>query len=384
MTMLLTPSLTDIETECYQPPVIECSFGFYLKRGKMTKSNLPFLALLLIAIGLHAQADSPLRLIKTIYLPGYVGDFEHFAADIKGNRLFLIAEDHKTVEVLDIRTGSRLHTITGFGQPHAIEYLAGPNSLIVTEGDEESGAVDLVNGSNYRILDKIKLPTYVDGGIYNPVNKNYYVESGGQGQDAKTHLLSIIDTQSFKRIGDITLPGTKSEAMAIDHAGAKLYVNLRGPDEIGVVDLATRQLIARWPIPEAKNENALVLDEPNHRLFSASHTPPKLFVFDIETGKVIASLPCAENSDDMGYDPVRKRIYITGDGSASVIKQQDADHYVSVAEVPTGYRAKTSIFVPELNRLYIAVSSRGKRAGGKLVAPESGSKVEVRIYLAQP
>ena len=350
----------------------------------MRKSYAVFLALFVLAISAHAQTDPPLRLIQTIFLPGYVGDFEHFAADIKGNRLFLIAEDHKTVEVLDIHTGKRLHTITGFGQPHAIEYLPGPNSLIVTEGDEESGAVELVSGSNYKILDKIKLPTDVDGGVYNPVNKYYYVESGGQGQDAKTHLLSIIDTQRFKRIGDITLPGTKSEAMAIDHAGRKLYVNLRGPDEIGVVDLATRQLIARWPIPEAKNENALVLDEPNHRLFSASHTPPKLFVFDIDTGRVIASLPCAENSDDMGYDPVRKRIYITGDGSTSVILQQDADHYVSVAELPTGYRAKTSIFVPELNRLYIAVSSRGKRAGGKLVAPEPGSEVEVRLYQAQP
>jgi DNA-binding beta-propeller fold protein YncE len=349
----------------------------------MKKSYTAFLVLFLAVLGAHAQTDPPLRLIQTTFLPGYVGDFEHFAADIKGNRLFLIAEDHKTVEVLDIHTGKRLHTISGFGQPHAIEYLPGPNSLIVTEGDEESGAVDLVNGGNYKILDRIKLPANVDGGVYNPTNKYYYVESGGDGPDAKTHLLSIIDTQSFKRIGDITLPGTKSEAMAIDHAGAKLYVNLRGPDEIGVVDLATRQLIARWPIPESKNENALVLDEPNHRLFSASHTPPKLFVFDIDTGKVIANLPCAENSDDMGYDPVRKRIYITGDGSASVIVQQDADHYVSVAEVPTGYRAKTSIFVPELNRLYIAVSSRGKRAGGKLVAPEPGSKVEVRIYQAQ-
>ncbi len=166
----------------------------------MRKSNLPFLALFLIAISPHAQADQPLRLIKTVFLPGYVGDFEHFAADLKGNRLFLIAEDHKTVEVLDIRTGRRIHTITGFGQPHAIEYLAGPNSLVVTEGDEESGAVDLVSASNYKILDKIMLPTNVDGGVFNPVNKYYYVESGAQGQDAKTHLLSIIDTQSFKRI----------------------------------------------------------------------------------------------------------------------------------------------------------------------------------------
>jgi DNA-binding beta-propeller fold protein YncE len=350
----------------------------------MRKSYALLLALFFVTVSAHAQADPPLRLIQTVFLPGYVGDFEHFAADIKGNRLFLIAEDHKTVEVLDLRTGKRIHTITGFGQPHAIEYLPGPNSLIVTEGDEESGAVELVSGSSYKILDKIKLPTDVDGGVYNPVNKYYYVESGGQGPDAKTHLLSIIDTQNFKLVGDITLPGTKSEAMAIDHAGAKLYINLRGPDEIGVVDLETRQLVARWPIPESKNENALVLDEANRRLFSASHTPPKLFVFDIDTGKVIASLPCAENSDDMGFDPVRKRIYITGDGSASVFEQQDRDHYVHIADVATGYRAKTSIFVPELNRLYIAVSSKGKRAGGKLVAPEPGSKVEVQIYQAKP
>jgi DNA-binding beta-propeller fold protein YncE len=350
----------------------------------MRKSNLPFLALFLIPISLHAQADSPLRLIQTIPLPEYVGDFEHFAADLKGNRLFLIAEDHKTVEVLDIRSGRRLHTISGFGQPHAIEYLPGPNSLMVTEGDAQSGAVNLVSASEYKILDKIKLPTDVDGGVYNPANKYYYVESGGQGQDAKTHLLSIIDTKSFKHIGDITLPGTKSEAMAIDHSGRKLYVNLRDPDEIGVVDLQSGQLIARWPIPEAKSQNAMVLDEPNHRLFIATHTPPKLFVFDIDTGKVIASLPCAVNSDDMGYDPGRKRIYITGDGEASVFEQKDADHYVHIGDVTTGYRARTSIFVPELNRLYLGVASRGKREAGKLAVPEPGSKVEVRIYQAQP
>lgn len=332
----------------------------------------------------YSQADPPLRLIHTTFLPGVLGDFEHFAADVKGNRLFLIAEDHKTIEVLDIRTGERIRTIAGFGQPHAIEYLAGPNSLIVTEGDEESGAVDLVSASTYKILNKITLPTDVDGGVYSQAKRYYYVESGGQGQDAKTHLLSIIDMQSFKRIGDITLPGTKSEAMAIDNAGAKLYVNLRQPDEIGVVDLKSGQLVAEWPLPEAKSANALVLDEPNRRLFSASHTPPKLFVFDIDTGKVVASLPCAENTDDMGYDPVRKRIYVTGDGNASVFEQQDADHYVHVAEVPTGYRARTSLFVPELNRLYLGVASRGKRVAGKFADPEPASNVEVRIYQARP
>ena len=85
----------------------------------MRKLYAVFLALFLVTINAHAQADPPLRLLHPTFLPGYVGDFEHFVPDIKGNRLFLIAEDHKTVEVLDIRTAKRIHTISGLGQfPH--------------------------------------------------------------------------------------------------------------------------------------------------------------------------------------------------------------------------------------------------------------------------
>jgi len=71
-----------------------------------------------------AQEKLPLRLIATTPLPGFSGDFDHFAIDLKGKRLFLTAEDHKTVEVFDLE-GKRLHSITGFGQPHAAVFSAG-------------------------------------------------------------------------------------------------------------------------------------------------------------------------------------------------------------------------------------------------------------------
>ena len=339
--------------------------------------------LLILASMALGQDAGPLQLVQTVPLPDYVGDFEHFAADIKGNRLFLIAEDHKTVEVLDPHTGARISTITGFPHPHAIVYLPGPDKIFVADGDDDFGVVEMVSGADYKIVDQMKLPPGVDCAVYNPVNKYLYVESASSRAGAKTHVLSIIDTATFKNTGEITLPGAYSEAMAIDQAGKKLYINLAAVDEVGVVDLETRQLISRWPIPAA-HDNALALDEPNQRLFTVSHNPPKLFVFDTETGKVIFSHPCVYNSDDMSYDAARKHIYITGDGATSVFEQRDADHYEHIVDLLTGYRAKTSLFVPEWNRLYIAVSSRGQRHGGKLVTPEPGSKVEVRIYQAEP
>jgi DNA-binding beta-propeller fold protein YncE len=321
-----------------------------------------------------AQEKQPLKLLVTTPLPGFSGDFDHFGIDIKGKRLFLTAEDHKTVEVFDLMDGNRLKSITGFASPHAILFMPETNNFIVTDGDDDTGMVELVSGKDYSIINKIKLPPAVDGAIFNPVNKYYYVEGGGENPKGDTHLIHIIDTKTFKLLGDIPLPGNHSEAMAVSHDGKKLYVNLTGPKQVGVVDLGTLKLIANWPIPDAEVPNSMVLDEPNHRLFIATRKPAKFFVFDIDSGKVVATLPCTQMNDDMWFDVPRKRIYVTGTEAATVFEQRDADHYEQITEVPTGYRAKTSLLVPQLNRLYVAVSGKGK----------DDAKLAMQIYEIQP
>jgi len=305
-----------------------------------------------------AQEKLPLKLIATTPMPGFTGDLDHFGLDLKGNRLFLAAEDQKTVEVFDLRTGQRIHSIAGFGHPLTMLYLSGSDCLIVTNGDTDDLA--LVDCKEYNIINTLKLGKGVDHSAYNPVNKYFYVENGG-GPGAKTHALAIIDTRSFKIVGEIPgLPGDSNEGMVIDRAGKKLYVNLTGSDEVGVIDLDKRQIIARWPLPDAHVAHAIALDEPNHRLFTATRKPAQFIVFNTDTGKVVASLPCVGVNSDMSIDVARKRIYITGSDTASVFEQRDADHYEHIAEVPTAYRAKSSIFVPELKRLYVADSGKGK------------------------
>lgn len=338
----------------------------------MKKAHAILLTLfLVVAVRVDAQANNPLKLLHTTPLPDFKGDLDHFAVDLNGNRLFVTAEVHKTVEVFDLKTGERIHSITGFGTPHEILFRPDSNTLIVADGGADSGC-KLVDGKNYQIIDNIKLPPGVDSAEYNPVTKEYYVENRGPDPSANTHMISIIDAVNFKHTGDMTLPGRRSEAMAIDRAGKKMYVNLT--DEVGVVDLPTRQLIERWPVPDAHVQNAMALDEPNHRLFIATRNPPKLFVFNTDTGKVVLDLPCVGVNDDMTFDTKRQRLYITGDGATSVFQQRDADHYEHIVDVPTGFRAKTSLYVLQLNRLYVAVSGGDK--------PDA--QVAVQIYQVQP
>jgi DNA-binding beta-propeller fold protein YncE len=306
----------------------------------------------------NAQEKLPLRLVATTPMPGYTGDFDHFGLDLKGNRLFLAAEDKKTVEVFDLRTGNRIHSIEGFGHPLTMVYLPDSDRLFVTNGDTDD--VALVDCKEYKIINTLKLGKGVDHSAYNPVNKYFYVENGAT-PDGKSHSLTIIDTKSFKIIGEIPrLSGDSNEGMVIDHAGRKLYVNLTGSDEVGVIDLDKRQITAKWPLPNVHVAHAIALDEPNHRLFTATRNPPQFIVFNTDTGKVVSSLPCVGVNSDMSLDVARKRIYITGSDTASVFEQLDADHYEHIAEVPTAYRAKSSIFVPQLNRLYVADSGKGK------------------------
>src|SRR5258707_10938162 len=130
----------------------EASMNMYAKKLLAIGALFAFA----LSVKVNAQEKMPMKLVATTPLPGFTGDFDHFAVDLKGKRLFLTAEDHKTVEVFDL-DGTRIKSITGFGQPHAILFMPNVNKFIVTDGDD-FGMVELVSGEDYKVLDKIKLP----------------------------------------------------------------------------------------------------------------------------------------------------------------------------------------------------------------------------------
>jgi hypothetical protein len=150
-------------------------------------------------------------------------------------------------------------------------------------------------------------------------------------------------------------------------------VNIPTSLKIAVVDREKGAVIAAWPVTNARSNYPMALDETHHRLFVGFRKPAKLVVFDTESGKVVADLPGPGDADDIFYDASRQQIYISGgDGFIGVIQQQDADHYKTTTKISTASGARTSFFVPELSRLYLAVPHRGAQSA------------EVRVYAANP
>ena len=328
----------------------------------MTKYSMIYVLAGLLMIMPVAAADSAgkaLNLVQSIPMPAGFVHFDHFGVDAKGRRLFATFEDHNTVEVFDLDTGQHVRSLTGFEVPHNVLYLEDLDILVITDG---AGTFNILRGDTLERVHTVKLARNADFVVFDPQKRLFYVTNGGHAANMAYALVSIIDTEG-NHIGDIKVDGVHIEFLTGEKAGPRLFVNVADKHEVAVIDREKRQVVALWPLPNAEENLPMALDESDRRLFTVSRKPAKLFVLDSTSGHTLTSLPCVGGADDMAFDPGTRRIYVSGgDGSVSVFEQQDPNHYKPLANVPTGPGGSTSVFVPELHRLYVGVR-RGKQGG---------------------
>lgn len=329
---------------------------------------LVFIILLAVAVAPAAPSKviAPLELAGTITLPGFTGDFDHFAVDEKGGRLFLAGEDHKTVEVFDLKTGSRLKSISGFGTPHSIFYLSDSDRILVTDGDQ--GMLKILRGTDYAEVEHVDGLAGADSGRIDAAAHVLYVVTGGKDVPLDYSFLVAIDLKTNKKIGELRIESTHVEALALESSSSRMFVNLTDKHAVAVVDRKAMKEIARWPIGSQADNSPMAYDEAHRRLLIVCRKPGTLLVMDSDSGKVITQIPAAERSDDIAFDAASGRIYVPGgEGYTSVFQQRSPDQYELLAKVTTEPGAKTCLLVPSLARFFVAVSPGETKAMAKVL-----------------
>jgi hypothetical protein len=311
--------------------------------------------------------QAPLTLLGRTDLPDYTGDFDHFAADVGGNRLFLAGEDGGTLEVFALDTGEHLKTVEGFETPHAIVLLPEQNRLVVS--DSGDSMTKLLDAGSYEVVGKIYLLPGADVLRHDPSTNRLWAVTGGKNAAKKLpdSTVSEIDAATFKPLGDIKFDTDFVEGIAFEQNGNRAFINVAGKSEVAVVDKATRTVAATWPVKEGQNNAPIALDEPGHRLFVVTRKPFKLVVLNTDTGDSVASFDAPQRTNDIAWDAANRRLYLTGDDHIAAFEQHDADHYSQIALVPSAKGAKTSLLVPDNNTLYVAVSPGENGKGGAVL-----------------
>jgi DNA-binding beta-propeller fold protein YncE len=310
------------------------------------------------------SADQLSKNLTTTRMVGVANHFDHLTPDLKNDRLFVVPEDNKSIEVYNIRTGQFIHSIKGIGVGHSVVYRADIDRIFVTDGSD--GDLKIFNGTTYEHLKTVKLLADSDATGYDPVTHNLFIADGGLDAKLNYTFLEIVNTDSGEKVGQIKIDSNRLEAMAVEKSGSRLFLNMTEKNSIGVIDRAKQAVIAVWPLT-CKINASVAIDEKNHRLFAGCRDG-NLNVLDSDTGKVLQSYPIATGTDDMTFDPASQRVYVaTGEGFVNVFKETDANHLESLGKIPTGPLGKTGLLVPSLNEYFVAVPPHGATCAEVLV-----------------
>jgi DNA-binding beta-propeller fold protein YncE len=314
----------------------------------------------------------PVTLIHNIAVPNVAaGDFDHFAVDLKRGHLFVSAEVNHSVEMFDLKTGAHLQSLSGFKTPHSLAFVPEKDELLVADGGDS--ALILVSGEDYHRIDRIQLidgsaTTHgdsPDAGYYDEANRLYYVGNGGISANMESSKISIYSVDQNKLIGDIDVATNNVEAMGIDNNTHRLFVNMRDHHEVGIFDLNTKQMIKTFTVDGMNRNTSLIVDPKSKRVLVAGRAPGILYVFD-ENGKQITQMSIIDVNDDMNFDPIQKRLYISGSQGLNVIHQDTPDTYTVMADIPTN-GGKTSTYVPSVHQLYVIHPKTSIDGSGLLV-----------------
>jgi len=308
-------------------------------------------ALCIYPTATHGE-EAALQLKQTIPLPGVQGRIDHLAIDTAGERLFVSALGNNTVEVIDLRKGERIHSITGLGAPQGIAYIPELNRLFVA--NDKGGIFKIYDGKSYQTVGELDFKDDADNVRYDDSSRRLYVGFGSGG-------IGIVNAVDGKQVGSIKLTA-HPEAFELEKRRKRIFVNVPNARHIAVVDRDKGEVVATWKTGDASANFPMALDETNHRLFIGCRSPSKLVVLSTASGDLIASIGISSDTDDIFYDSKRHRIYaICGAGKIDIIEQIDPNTYSAPTNIDTADGARTGLFVSERDTLFVAVPHRGSQ-----------------------
>jgi hypothetical protein len=320
-----------------------------MNKNMMINSRVALAVICSLSPG-FGQQGPPLSLLYTITLPNVQGGFNHMSVDPGQQRLFAAAPTNGTIETVDLITGKALRSLQG-ERPAAVRFAPEFNQLYATRGQ----SVYIYDGKALDQTAKVNLDSSLDELQYDPRAKQLYV--GVMAAD-KT-AIAILSVPDGKLLGEIKLHG-KPQGFIIEQKGKRIFTNIPALRQIAVMDRESRTLLEPWSLAGTQGNYPIDLDEERHRLFVGCRQPARMVVFDTASGKPVANIDISGDTDDLFYDPARKRVYVSsGDGSIDVIDQRDADHYQSRGRIPTVAGARTSTLSAALNVFCLGVPRRG-------------------------
>jgi YVTN family beta-propeller protein len=267
--------------------------------------------------------------------------------------------------IIDSETGKTLADIPGQKTAHGVAIVSKVGRGFISDGGGD-GAVMIFDLKTYAVLGSLVAQPDADGIIFDPASGRVLVVSGDGGT-----LMTFkpdIDPSNGKIEAPIALGG-KPEFLASD-GGGKVYVNLVDKNEVVVVDMKSRQVIARWPVAPGGAPVGMTIDTRKHRLFIGCRKPQKLIVMSTDDGKVLADLPIGAGVDATKIDN-GQAFASCRDGTLAVASETSPGKFSIVQTVKTGPGAGTMGVDSATHKIYLPTADYEETKPGATGRPKA-------------
>jgi DNA-binding beta-propeller fold protein YncE len=281
-----------------------------------------------VAFNVAARASSDWTVANTFHVGGE-GGWDYVTLEPASHRLYVTRSTHTMV--LDSESGKTIADIPGQKRSHGTAVVHSAGRGFITDGGGE-GAIVVFDLNNNQVLGSIKAQPDADGIIYDKFSKLILVVSGDGG--TLMTLKPDADPKTAKLDSIIDLGG-KPEFLASDEAG-KIYVNLEDKNQVAVVDIKAKKVLAHWPVAPGGSPVGMAIDRKNHRIFIGCRNPQKLIVMSTDDGKVVADLPISAGVDATKFD-----------GTQAFASCRDGKLYVAAETAPSKYEIVQTVATPQ-------------------------------------
>jgi DNA-binding beta-propeller fold protein YncE len=319
-----------------------------MNRAQMTRAAVTLAALGVFAAPAVAAAQAGTYHVVKEIAAGGEGGWDYLTVDTAAHRLYVSRSTH--VMVVDTDRDSVIADIPNTPGVHGISIASALGKGFTSNGRDSTVTVfDLKTSAP---VASIKVTgRNPDAIMYEPVSGRVFTFNGGSAN------ATAIDAKTNTVVGTVDIGG-KPEFARSDAAG-RVYVNNEDKSEIVVFDASTLKVLAHWPLAPCEEPSGLAMDRAGKRLFSGCSNK-MMAVVDMANGKVVTTLPIGDGVDGNMFDPATKLAFSSnGEGTLSVYREDDPNHYTLVSNVPTRRGARTMTLDERTHKVYTVSAQFG-------------------------
>lgn len=283
------------------------------------------------------DAQSPLRLVRSIALPNVHGRIDHMALEPERNHLWVAEYGNGSVDDVDLNSGKVAGRIAGLHEPQGIAWLP-HQGIAVASGD---GSLRFYRAADRQPVAEIALGDDADNMRVDARNGNLVV---GYGSGA----LAVVDPSTHRVIRRLNLPA-HPEAFAL--RGSRVFVNVPDAHQIVIGDLDAARVIRNFDTGVLGGNYPMALDAAGSRLAIAYRFPSRLAVLETQSLSTTWSAPICGDADDVYFRDARI-VVVCGEGAVELVEEGGKHDRV---RVPTVRGARTGLLVEQRNGLFVAI-----------------------------